>query len=545
MLKILVSDKLAAEGVQILTDAPDVKADVKTGLSRDELAAIIADYDGIIVRSATKLNAELLGAATRLRAVSRAGVGVDNIDMATASRKGVIVMNTPGGNTTSTAEHALALILALSRNIYAATKALKEGRWDRKSFMGTQLAGKTIGVIGLGRVGETVARCAKAMGMNVIAHDPYMAETKGPSLGINTVEKVEDLWPACDYVTTHTPLTKETRSLIDREAISKMKAGVRIINCARGGIVNEEALLEGLESGHVAGAALDVYESEPPTNRKLVEHAKMLCTPHLGASTEEAQVRVAVDAANQMLDALRGGEIRFALNAPMMDWSKMPDVEPLANLAYRIGELLIQLATGRVRKLEIAFQGDIRAEAQDAITGYMLVAVLRRLFRDPVNLVNARMLAKESRIDVQATRHSGPSDFASLVTARLSGEEEVHSVGGTLFHRDNPRIVEIDGFAVEAIPQGDLMIIMDIDRPGLVGETGSTLGEHGINIARMTFGRKEVGGEAILVLNLDAAATDVLRKAMEALKNVRAVRLVRLAGDPSAWQRCSSREDET
>lgn len=545
MLKVLVSDKLAAEGVQILKDAPDVEVDVKTGLAREELAEIIGEYDGVIVRSATKLDAGLLEAATKLRAVSRAGVGVDNIDVAAASRKGVIVMNTPDGNTTSTAEHALALILALSRNIYGATRTLKEGKWDRKSFMGTQLAGKTIGVIGLGRVGETVARCAKAIGMNVIAHDPYMAETKGPALGIKTVEKVEDLWPVCDYVTTHTPLTDETRNLIDGDAISKMKAGVRIINCARGGIVNEDALLAGLESGHVGGAALDVYESEPPTNRKLIEHAKVLCTPHLGASTDEAQVTVAVDAANQMLDALRGKEIRFALNAPMMDWSKMPDVAPLANLAYRIGELLAQLVTGRVRKLEITFQGDIRADAQDVIADHMLVAVLRRLFRDPVNLVNARMIAAESRIDVQATRHSAPADFAALVSARLSGEDEVHSVSGTLFHRDEARIVEIDGFTVEALPQGDLMIIMDRDRPGLVGETGTTLGEHGINIARMTFGRKEVAGEAILVLNLDAAPADVLRDAMGALTNVRAVRLARLAGHPSAWHRCSGEEEGT
>ncbi|MFH0964867.1 MAG: phosphoglycerate dehydrogenase [Planctomycetota bacterium] len=545
MFRVLVCDKLAPEGVDILSKTERLRVDVKTGLSREELSGIIGEYDGIIVRSATKLDAELIGKATRLRAISRAGVGVDNIDVEAASRRGVIVMNTPGGNTTSTAEHTLALMMALSRNVHPAATALKAGKWDPKSFVGTQLAGKTIGVIGLGRVGEQVARSARALGMNVIGYDPYMAETKAPALGIESVQSPEDMYGRCDYLTVHTPLTDETRNLIGREAISRMKDGVRILNCARGGIVDEAALLEGLKSGKVAGAALDVFETEPPANRELVEHPKALCTPHLGASTREAQVLVAVEAAQEMIDALLGREIRFAVNAPMMDWSKMPYAEPLANLAYRIGELLSQLAMERVRKIETTFQGDVPRDAEEVVGGYLLVAVLRKLFGDPVNLVNARLLARESRIDVQAIHSSVPTDFPALISARLSGDGWERTAGGTLFHQHESRIVAIDSFAVEAIPQGDLLVIRDKDRPGLVGETGTILGRHGINIARMTFGRKAVGGDAILVLNLDSVPRANLESAAAALGKAHDVRLVRLAGEPSAWLQSNDKERET
>ena len=535
MTRILVSDKLAPEGVQILREADGVTVDVKTELSRDQLARIIGDYDGIIVRSATKLDADLIGKAAKLRAIARAGVGIDNIDVLAASRRGVIVMNTPGGNTTSTAEHTVALMMAMSRNVYPAARSLKEGRWDRKKFTGTQLEGKTIGVIGLGRVGETVASRAKGLGMTVIGYDPYLADTKGPALGIETCDDLDEVFARSDYVTVHTPLTDETRGLIGADAIAKMKDGVRVINCARGGIVDNDALLAALESGKVAGAAVDVYETEPPEDRRLVEHPNVLCTPHLGASTEEAQVKVAVDGARQLLDALSGRQVRFAVNAPMMDWSKMPGVEPFARLGFRLGELVAQLAESRIRKLDVTVAGDIPADAEEAITSYALVAVLRKLFRDPINLVNARVFARESRIDVQTTRSADAADFAALVSARIVCDDEEHVAGGALFQKDEPRIVMIDGFAVEAIPAGDLLVIFDKDRPGLVGCIGSTVGAHGINIARMTFGRKDVGGSAIVVLNLDRTCEADLNATAAKLAESHQVRLIRLSGAPSAW----------
>lgn len=533
--RVLVSDGLAPEGVEILRQADDVLVDVKTGLSKEELAEIIGEYDGIIVRSATTLDADLIGKATKLRAIARAGVGIDNIDVLAASRKGVIVMNTPGGNTTSTAEHTVALMMAMSRNIYPAARSLKEGRWDRKKFTGTQLEGKTIGIIGLGRVGETVAGRAKGIGMTVIGYDPYLADTKGPALGIETSGDLDEVLARSDYVTVHTPLTDETRGLIGARAIAKMTDGVRIINCARGGIIDDDALIDALDSGKVVGAAIDVFEAEPPQDRRLIEHPRVLCTPHLGASTEEAQVTVAVDGARQLLDALAGRDVRFAVNAPVMDWTKLPGVEPFAELGFRLGELVVQLTRSRIRKLDVVFAGEIPAGAEDVVTNYVLVAVLRKLFRDPVNMVNARVFAKESRIDVQSTRSSDAADFAALLSVRVLCDEQEHAVGGALFHRDEPRIVMIDDFAVEAIPTGDLLVILDKDRPGLVGCVGSTLGRHGINIARMTFGRKEAGGRAILVLNLDRSSEADLVAVTDSLCEAHDIRLIRLSGAPGVW----------
>ena len=538
MTKILVSDKLAPEGIEILKKEPNVDVDVKTGLSKDELLGIIGEYEGIIIRSATKLDAEVIAKADKLRAIARAGVGIDNVDVLAASRKGVIVMNTPGGNTTSTAEHTLALMMALSRNVYPAARSLKDGAWDRKKYTGTQLEGKTIGVIGLGRVGETVAKRAKSLGMTVIGYDPYLAETKGKALGIETVEALEAMYPRCDYITVHTPLSDETRGIINADAIAKMKDGVRVINCARGGIIDEAALLAGLKSGKVAGAAVDVYEKEPPDDRALIEHDKVLCTPHLGASTEEAQIQVAVDAAAQLLDALTGREVRFAVNAPMMDWSKMPGVAPLATLAYRMGELLAQLTApgARIRKVELTFAGDIPGDAECVVTAHLLVAILRRLSPEPVNLVNVRVLAKESRIDLETTHSADAADFTELLSARVVCDDgEEHTTSGAIFQKDEPRIVAIDGFAVEAIPTGDLLVIFESDRPGLVGEVGTVLGSHGINIARMTFGRKAEGGDAIVVLNVDSAPEADFDSATAQLGKSHAARLVRLSGVPSAW----------
>lgn len=520
-MKVLVADSVAAEAIERLKGVEGLEVDYAPDAKGEELRRRLADAEGLIVRSATKVTAELIAAAPRLRCIVRAGAGVDTVDVAAASRRGIIVMNTPGGNTLSTAEQTMALLLALSRNVYPACASLKAGRWDRKSFMGTQLAGKTIGIIGLGRIGLEVARRCAAFGMDVLGLDPYVTPERAKQLQIPLAAGLDDLLARADYVTLHVPMSAETRGLIGREQIAKMKEGARLINCARGGIVDEAALAEAIRGGKIAGAALDVFESEPPTNRELIELPQVLCTPHLGASTEEAQVSVAIEAAEIIADALLHGRIRNAVNVPAIDPKEAEALAPYAALARCLGRLEIQRHRRLPASLNITYAGEAARLNARYLTAHLLAGFLEGALEEEVNIINAPYLAEERGIRVTESQTPHSHDFATLVAvASVVGGAE-HDAAGTLVGRGEPRIVLIDGYRVEAMPRGTLLVIFAEDKPGLIGRVGMLLGERGINIAAMTFGRKVVGGDAITVLNLDGAVDDATLRAVQAAPHVR------------------------
>jgi len=526
-MKVLISDKLPAVAVETLESYPEIEADNRPGLPADELKSIIGEYEGIIIRSGTKLTADVLELAEKMKVIARAGVGVDNVDVKAASRKGIIVMNTPGGNTVSTAELTVAMILALSRNIPAACSSIKSGEWDRKSFVGTQLSGKTIGVVGLGRIGLEVAKRAIGFEMKVIAYDPYIAPEKVARLGIELTD-LESIWRRADYITVHTPITSETRGLIGAEEIAKMKDSVRIVNCARGGIVDEDALADAIEAGKVAGAAVDVYPEEPPENRRLIGLSQVVATPHLGASTKEAQVNVATDAARQLGDALTGKGVKFALNLPAVDAREMKELEPYSDLAEKLGSLLRQLGEGQLKAVRVCYTGELAQMNVTPTTRSLTAGLLKPVLEENVNLVNAPVLAEERGISITEARSSASGDFTTTIKAEMDTDRGVVSVEGTLFGKSDARIVNINGYHVEVIPRGDMVVILNKDRPGLIGDIGQLMGRVGVNISSMTFGRKEVGGDAMTVLNLDATPTDSLLGDVRKVKNVTAVLAIRL-----------------
>lgn len=528
MFKILVSDKLPSEGLEILKREPQFQVDVKTGLKPEELKAIIGEYDAVVIRSGTKLTAEVLAAAKKLKAVARAGVGVDNVDVEAASAHGVVVMNTPGGNTISTAEHTLALLLALARNVPQAQASLKGGAWDRKSFVGTELLGKTLGVVGLGRVGFEVAKRARAFEMRVLGYDPYLHRDDAAKFGIEICPELDELVRQSDYITVHTPLNDATRGLIGVRELGMAKPGVRVINCARGGIVDEKALAAAIRSGKVAGAAVDVYEEEPPADRSLIDLPQVVCTPHLGASTEEAQVTVAVAAAEQLVDALLRNEVRFAVNLPSVAGSEMESLKPYLTLAERMGSIAAALLAGRPRNVRLAYSGEVAGLAVELISASFAVGLTRMMVEETVNLVSAPAVLSRHGVRLDEVKTSVGQGRETLLEATVTADGSTVSVTGTVFGGNTPRIVAINGYPLEAIPYGPLLILNNQDRPGLIGDIGSVLGEAGINIARMNFGRKSRHGDAITVLNLDAGpTTDVLEKIgrIEAIRSVRSVML--------------------
>ena len=528
-LRIVVCDNLAKEGVDRLRAHPGADVVVPPAKDREAVLCAVTDADGLIVRSGTRVDTELLDRSARLRAVVRAGVGVDNIDLDAATRRGVLVMNSPGGNTTSTAEHTLTMLLALTRNVSQAHHSLIEKRWDRKAFMGTQLAGKTLGLVGLGRVGLAVARRAYALEMKILGHDPFCSEERAAECGVQLQDRLEDVLRNCDFLSVHTPLTADTRGLIGAQAIATMKPGVRIINCARGGIVDEEALLDALNSGHVAGAALDVFEQEPPGDWRLPTHPRVLCTPHLGASTGEAQVTVAVDAAEQLLDALTGGEVRYAVNFPAADWTDSGHIRSYVHLAYRMGLVLAQLIEGRFRRADVVYSGQLATGSTAPVTSAVIAGLLKNAFAETVNIVNARLLSREYGLEIAEVRTDRRSDFMSLVEASVHTDQSTYTVAGTVFGENLPRIVKIDEYHIEALPEGEVLVAFNEDRPGLIGAIGGVCGECGVNIARMTFGRQQQGGHAITVLNLDARPPDKLLADIQAIPAVHRVRLISLS----------------
>ncbi|NOZ20398.1 MAG: phosphoglycerate dehydrogenase, partial [Planctomycetes bacterium] len=501
-MKVLVCDTLPEQAFEILKQA---KIDVvyKTGMAPEELKAEIQSADGVIIRSATKLTADVIEAAESLRAVCRAGVGIDNVDVTAATKRGVIVMNTPGGNTRSTAEHTIAMLLSLSRNIPQANASLRDGKWDKKSFKGTQVAEKVLGIIGLGRVGYDVARCAVGLDMKVIGFDPFIDRQKAHDLGVELVADPKDIYPRADYITVHTPMTPETEGMIGEKEFAMMKKGVRILNCARGGIIDEAALYDAIRSGQVAGAALDVFIEEPPTDRRLVELPQVVCTPHLAASTEEAQIMVAEQAAAQLADALLDRGVRHAVNLPSLDLKEADRLRPYIALAEKMGMMQIQLSPGRIKSVEITYSGEIAKGDLTMVTSSYLTGLLRPMFDQPINMVNAPLMAQSRNIALTEHKSEAPRGFANLIRAEVETADGSRSTQGTLFGQDNIRIVSIDDYHVEVVPEGNVLVIFDMDRPGLIGGIGTVLGRHNINIARMTFGRQEAGGKAITALNVD------------------------------------------
>lgn len=526
-MKVLVSDKLAQEGLDILKKAKGIRVDMQTGLAPGELKKIIGDYHGLIVRSGTKVTKEIIEAGKKLKIIGRAGAGLDNVDVEAASRKGIVVMNAPGGNTISTAEHTISMILALSRNIPQAHLSLKEKRWDRKKFMGTEIYGKTLGVIGLGRIGAEVAKRAISFGMKILAFDPYLSLDKVRTLKIEPVA-LKELLKRSDYISVHTPLTKETKHLISDKEINLMKKGVRVINCARGGIIDEKALIMGLKSGKVAGCALDVYEKEPPLESPLLKLDNVVVTPHLGASTEEAQVNVAIDIAKQMCDGLLGRRMKNAVNAPSLAPEVAQILAPYVTLAERIGSLQSQLTEGHISRLKIEYRGDIGSYDSAPITVACVKGMLQPFMGETVNYVNACVLAKERGIAIEETKTERIENFANLISVEIKTEKGKLAIWGTVFAKGDLRIVKIGKYFVEAHPAGYMLVVKNRDLPGVVGQIGTILGQNKINIAAMSFGREKSSGQAVSVLNVDSAIPQKVLEKIKKSKNIFDAKLIKL-----------------
>jgi D-3-phosphoglycerate dehydrogenase / 2-oxoglutarate reductase len=509
--RVLVTDKLAEEGLARLRDEPGIEVVVNTKLAQDPpaLRQALFEADGIAIRSGTQLTADVLDGQTRLKAIVRAGVGVDNIDVAAATRRGIVVMNTPGGNTISTAEHTMALLLSLARNVAKANDSLKSGKWDRNKFTGSQLEGKTLGVIGLGRVGLAVARRAQGFGMTVLGFDPFLAAEKALEYGVESVARLDDIWGRCDFLTLHTPLSAETRNLIGAREIALMKPTVRIINCARGGLIDETALADALDGGKVAGAAIDVFDPEPPpADHRLIRHPLVVVTPHLGASTEEAQVSVAVEAARLLSDFLARGQVRFAVNMPALDRAELEDVRHYLNLAWRLGMLHSQMDRGTLKSAMLTYRGEVAHKNTKLITASFAAGLMAAALEEQVNLVNAMALARERGIVIEERTAEAPGDFATLIQAEVATERKTYVASGTLFGKQFLRMVRLGSYMLDAHIDGTLLIFTHMDRPGLIGFIGKTLGDEGVNIGQMNVGREDQGGEAIGVVNLDSVPSE-------------------------------------
>lgn len=519
-MKILVSDKLSLKGVEIFEKAQGIEVDVKTKLPPEELEAIIGEYDGLVVRSATKVKAEIIEAADKLKVVGRAGSGLDNIDVQAASKKGIVVMNTPGGNTITTAEHAISMMLALSRKIPQATASMKSKKWEKSKFMGTEIYNKTLGIMGIGSIGSVVADRVRGLKMNVLAYDPFLSPERAEKLGVELVS-IDELLKRSDYITIHVPKSKDTTNLINKELFSKMKDGVFLINCARGGIVNEKDLCAAIKSGKVAGAALDVFEKEPPdTDNPLLDLDEVICTPHLGASTEEAQEKVAVAIAEQMVDYLLNGTIMNAANVPSVDSEILATIRPYLDLAERLGSFQGQVVLGGLEQVSIEYSGEAAALEIAPITVSLLKGLLYSILKEDVNYVNAPVIAKERGIKVIESTTSESEDFTSLITLKVKTSKEERLVAGTIFGKSDPWIVQVDQFRIEAVPDRYMLLFHTHDRPGVIGNIGTGLGKHGINISRMQFGREKVEGKSLLLLSTDGPVSSEIIEQMKGLPHI-------------------------
>jgi D-3-phosphoglycerate dehydrogenase len=503
MPKVLISDKLSPAAVEIFRNR-GIEVDLKPGLSPADLRTIIGEYDGLAIRSATKVTREMLDAATRLKVVGRAGIGVDNVDIRSATARGVVVMNTPHGNTITTAEHAIAMMFALARQIPEASGSTKAGKWEKNRFMGVELTAKTLGLIGCGNIGSIVADRAIGLKMRVVAYDPYLSEKKALDLGVEKAD-IDTLLARADFITLHTPLTDATRNILSHEALAKTKKGVRIINCARGGLVDEAALADAIKSGHVAGAALDVFETEPATGSPLFNLENVVCTPHLGAATAEAQENVALQVAEQMSDFLLTGAVTNAINMASVSTEDAPRLKPYLELCRLLGAFAGQLTharEGAIHKVTIEYEGQAAALNHRPLTAAMLSGLMSPLM-EGVNMVNASVAARDHGIDVAETAHDRPTEYLTLVRVTVETDNLARSVSGTLFAGSRPRIVEIKGIKVEADFAPHMLYVTNQDKPGFIGRFGATLAGAGLNIATFHLGRANQGGDAICLVSLD------------------------------------------
>lgn len=535
--RIIVLDNIADEGLKMLTDAPDISFEVKTGLAGVELQEALQGFDGAVCRSGVNITAEALEGNTTLRAIARAGVGTDNIDKEAATRLGIVVMNTPAGNTISTAEHTMALILGLSRNVAPAHESLKEGKWDRKKFQGRQLCGKTMGVVGLGRIGQEVARRCAAFGMKVVGFDPFLSDAQIDMLGIKPASTVADLLPVIDYLTVHTPLTPETRGLIGEKEIAVMKRGVRLVNCARGGIYDESALVEGLRSGQLGGVALDVYEKEPCTDSPLFQMDSVLCTPHLGASTTEAQIQVATEAVQLLIGYLQKGEIKSAVNAAAVDPKTLSELRGYLDAAHRLGVMLAGWHDGGIESVAIEYLGELSRLDHRILTSSFCAGLLAKASPN-VNIINSQAVANERGIKISTKTNEKHESLSGLIRAKVKGEGRSRKASVTVFGKDMPRLIGVGDYRTDAYIDGILLLLSTRDAPGVIGYVGEILGREDVNITQMAVGRVDKGGgKAIGVLNLDSTASqDALDKVLE-FEGIDSVDLIELppAGKLPEW----------
>jgi D-3-phosphoglycerate dehydrogenase len=524
-VKVLVSDQISELGVAKLREKAIV--DVKTDLTPDALVSIIPQYDALIVRSSTKVTRQVLEAGTNLKVVGRAGVGVDNIDVEAATERGVIVINAPEGNTISAAEHTIAMMTSLARNIPGAAASMKAGEWQRNKFMGVELYKKTLGVIGIGRIGSEVIKRTKAMDMHILAYDPYIAAERAEKLGV-TLTSLEEIYRKADFITLHTPLTKATKYMIGEKELAKMKDGVRIINCARGGLIDELALTEALTSGKVAGAALDVFEEEPVTCNPLCAFPNVIVTPHLAASTTEAQVNVAVQVAEQVVSVLMGDPLVSAVNVSVIPPETLADVKPFIPLMKTLGSFYTQVFNGQVEAVEILYSGEIANYPVTPLTNSFLIGLLSVILQETVNYVNAPVIAKQRGIKVREVASKTVESFTNLITVTIKTAEGTQTIAGTLFNKDDIRIVQIGKYNIEVTPSRYMLITTYMDMPGVIGRFGVTLGENNINIAGMQVGRQSVGGEAVMVLQVDSPVSEDVLNQLQELDAIMTIRFVKL-----------------
>jgi D-3-phosphoglycerate dehydrogenase/(S)-sulfolactate dehydrogenase len=525
MHRVLVSDDLSPEAIKILQDA-GLAVDVKVGLTPEALAAIIGDYDALAVRSATKVTASLLEKATRLRVVGRAGVGVDNVDLEAATRRGVVVMNTPGGSATTVAELALAMMTSLFRHVAAATASVKAGKWEKKKFQGRELAGKTLGVVGIGNIGSILVDRCLAMKMKVVAYDPFISPEAAAKLGV-TLTDLEGIWRQADVISLHVPLTEQTRNMVNAATLAKMKKGAILVNCARGGIVDEKALAAALASGHLGGAGLDVFETEPPAaDHPLLKLDDVVLTPHLGASTEEAQVAVAVAVAEQLARYLQAGEVKNAVNVPSLPREVLAQLGPYLPLAEKLGSLAGQLMPAGPQEVVVSVSGDLAAAPGRPLASRVLVGLLRHVHDLPINEVSAPSVARERGLALREERVTEPQDYASLLTVTVRGLGGEVSVAGTVYGKREARLVRVGAFRLEAVPSGHVILCENDDTPGVVGNLGTTLGSAGVNIARVSLSRTDDRRSAFAFLNVDSAPTPEVLAKVRALPHVRTVKAI-------------------
>ncbi len=521
-MKVLVSDNLGEAGIKMLKAEEGIEVTVQTGLSPDALKEIIGGYDALVIRSATKVTEELLQAAKRMKVIGRAGIGLDNVDIPAATKRGIVVMNTPTGNVVTTAEHAISMMLALTRNIPQGTASLKEGRWEKKKLQGKEIFNKTLGLVGYGKIGSIVADRARGLKMRVVVYDPYVTAERIAADGFEAVD-LETLYQLADYITVHVPKMKSTLGLLNKGAFAKMKDGVMIINCARGGIVDEKDLYDAIKAGKVAGAALDVFETEPPGNSPLFTLDRVIGTPHLGASTLEAQTNVAVDVARQIIDYLNSNTVVNAVNVPSVSGELLGRLGPFLSLGERMGMLLAQLTCGPIQEVAVTYQGDFRDMSMAPVTTAILKGLLTPMVKDAVNFVNAPVIAKERGVKFTETTVSDAEDYLNLITVKIVSSEMTNTISGTIFGKKDARIVVINDFRLELVPEGHMLLIYNEDVPGAIGSVGTTLGKQGINISRMQVGQDRAGNKNVIFLKTDTQIPEPVLEELKALPLVNVV----------------------